>query len=161
MSSFNAYAPSQERLRDNDDWDEKFRILMQKEVSYSLALKELIKMICSDGIPSNNWSDYIARKIVHNDNDNLGSFKNELEQLLRLGYKFKITMVNKLMNHCIANFDVNLHQLILMKIINPLTKSELDLINESVLKKFVDKRMGSVKIQRMGLSRRSTTNKLA
>lgn len=133
---------------------------MQKGVNYSTALKELINTSHSSGTPNDEWYEYIAKKIFHNNNDNLGAFQKELKQIISSGYKFNVTMINRLMDYCTINFDVNLHQLILTQILNKLPPNELDGISESVLKKFTAKRMANINGQRIGLSRRNTTNKL-
>lgn len=135
-------------------YNHMFTALRRQENSYSHALKQLVSIIYSLGKPTEVCIDYIARKIICEDNDNIGAFLNDLKEICSNGYKFKITMVNRLMQHCIDNFNIDFHQFVLTRIVNKLSKSELDVVNSTTLNSFVARRMANVKQHRMGLSRK-------
>lgn len=140
-------------------FDKLFKVLQQNEVQYSMALKQLMEIIRGSGELDGKCIEYIVQKILHSDNDNIGGFRMELKQIVANGYKFNMTTINKLMNHCIVHFDVSFHQFVLTSIVNKLTADELDQLNESILMKFTEKRLANVKRQRMGLSRKTKLNK--
>lgn len=118
--------------------------------SYSVALKQLLDanchLYCCD-----DCTDYIARKICNTLNDDIGAFLGELKKITARNYKFDMVMTNLLMNHCIEHFDVHFHQFVLTQIVNKLTPPELDQVNQVILHKFVNRRMGNLKKSRMGL----------
>lgn len=135
-------------------YDYILQALLQVESSYSKALKRLANAIYGLGTPTDRCMNYIVRKIFSAENEDIGAFLDELKKLCAKGYKLNATMINKLMVHCTDNFDVPLHQFVLTRIVNKLSKSELDTLNETILKKFVDRKMEHIKHQRVGLSRK-------
>lgn len=129
-----------------------FDLLLAHGHSYSSALKELINKI--GDLQSNNCITFVADKILNKRNDNVFSFFGELQAIESSGYKFNSALVNFLMEDCLRNYNMNYHHFIQTRIVNKLTTTELNQLNEKVLIRFVDERMRHVKQQRcLGLSR--------
>lgn len=129
-------------------------LVQDNAVAYSTALRQLLNAhenrYCCD-----NCTDYIARKICSTRNDDIGAFLDELKKIASNGYSFNTVMINLLMNHCIEHFDMNFHQFVLTRIVNKRTP-EMDLVNEEILQKFVNKRLnfGLQQRQTLGMRRR-------
>ncbi|XP_031633493.1 uncharacterized protein LOC116347154 [Contarinia nasturtii] len=136
-------------------YDHVFRALWHADGAvYSTALKELTNIVHSVGYTSEKCIDYIVRKILATNNDNLSAFYDELKYIHKSGYKFDVMQMNSLMDHCIKNFDLNFHQFVL-DILNKFSRPVLDMVNQELLKRFAERRMENVRQQRrLGLSRK-------
>lgn len=131
-------------------YDSGFKVLLDQGNSYAAALKQLINGI--GDIQSN--IDFIARKILNKNNDDVFGFFAELKAIENAGYKFNIVMVNLLMENCIHKYNMDFHHFIQTRIINKMTKDELDQLNQHIFDEFVKKRLGHVAQQRyLGLPR--------
>lgn len=135
-------------------YDYMLQALLQVETSYSKALKRLANVIYGLDKPSNRCIDYIVRKIFCSENEDIGAFSDEFKIICANGYRFNATMINKLMVYCTDNFNVPFYQFVLTRIVNKLSKSELDDLNETILTKFVHRKLEHIKHQRVGLSRK-------
>lgn len=132
-----------------------FILKLYLNIAYSAALKQLIEDICKSQSFNGKCIGYIAQKIVCGQNDNIGMFIKELKRICGAGYNFDPLMVNRLMKYCTEHFDMNFHQFVLTQIVNKLTKSKLDNLNESILREFVERRLLHERQLRIGLSRRT------
>lgn len=131
-------------------YDTGFKLLLNQESSYAVALKQLIKSI---GDMQSNI-DYVARKILNKHNDDVFAFFTELNEIDNTGYKFDIVMVNLLMENCTQNYNMEFHHFIQTRIINRMSKPELDQLNHDIFDKFVNVRLRHVAQQRyLGLPR--------
>lgn len=145
MSSIDEYLATSQ-------YDEGFKFLLIEESSYALALRRLIKGI--GNVQTSNCTDYIARKILNKRNDNLLEFFDELKTMESVGYKFDFVMINLLMEYCVQKFDMGFYQFIQTRIINKLSKADLDQLNQDIFSKFIKVRMAHVAQQRyLGLPR--------
>lgn len=128
--------------------------------SYSGAVQMMFKSIDTlDNPPDTKFMDYIARKIFDNGHDNVDAFFAELKQMLKHGYKFSAPHINKLMDYCIRNFNVEFHQFVLTSILNKLQPTELDLVNSDILRQFSQRRLDHGSQFRLGLSRKFRSQK--
>lgn len=144
MTSIDEYIASQQ-------YEAGFKVLLQQN-SYAVALKELLKSI--GDIQSNNCVDFVARKILNERNDDVFGFFAELKEIESTGYKFDIVMVNLLMENCTRKYNMDFHQFIQTRIINKMSKNELNLLQQDILDKFVKVRLAHVAKQRyLGLPR--------
>lgn len=131
-------------------YDAGFKALRNQERSYATALKRLIETI--GGVGSN--LDFVARKILHQDNDDVFAFFAELEAIEKTGYQFNIVMANLLMEKCIQKYNMHFHHFIQTRVINRMLKDDMDQLNQNILEKFVKVRLGHVAQQRyLGLPR--------
>lgn len=134
------------------NYDDAFELLRMQEGSYSTALKQL--MIKIGSVETN--IEYITNKILDKGNDNIFAFFDELKTIVASGYKLNTVNTNMLMADCIEKYDMNYHHFIQTQIVNKMTQTELQKLNQSNLHKFVQARLDHVRRQRtmrIGLSR--------
>lgn len=139
------------------NYEDAFTEFIKRTGSYSSALKQLITEIGDD---FNKNADFIVRKIVNKDNDDMFAFFEELKAIEASGYKFNTVLTNKLMEDCMDKFNINYYHFILQKIVNKMTKEELEQFKEGDLNKFVNTHLDHVQRQRLriGLSRSKMNN---
>lgn len=68
--------------------------------------------------------------------NDLKIFIEELGQILVFGYSFNETMINRLMAYRIEHFGVDFHQIVLTRIVNNLSDTQTNQLNEQILVKF-------------------------
>lgn len=137
----------------NANYEQAFQSLLHLRTTYKGALNEMLdQMAMIDQSTRNRCLDFLANKIFSN--DNFIELIDELKKLNEYGYEFNPTMINKLMDHCVNNYDTEFHKFVRMKIVNPLTKVELDKLNVDILNKFVQRFLVHHQQLRIGLSKK-------
>lgn len=141
----------------NPSITDRFQALPEDKALYP---SELMKILCDINLSGLNVEclNFVVRKILATNNDDISAFKPQLEEILEIGFKFDTLMVNQLMQYCTRKYNMNFYQFVLKAIINKLTKTEIDKLNADILGEFVNERLKHVSSQRLGLSRKTRYN---
>lgn len=129
-------------LLDTDD-TKSFDVILEALIldgrTYSAALRFMFDKIAIFKVTTGRLGDYIAQKIASKENDRMGLFRIELNQLMDLKYHFNPMMVNTMMHHCIDKNDVRLHELVSQRVLKS-GHSDIHAIDEKFLTKFCNYR---------------------
>lgn len=137
-----------------------FEVLLNEKNSYAAALKQLIAGIGDIRLQNKNCIDFIARKILNQRNDDVHGFFAELKTIESTGYKFDVILANVLMESCIEKYNMDFYQFIQTRVVNQMTKIEIDGLNQPLLDRFVKVRLSHVAQQRyLGLPRTTRKSK--
>lgn len=124
---------------DTKSFDVILEALISDGKTYSAALRFMFDKIAIFKVTSGRLGDFIAQKITSKDNDRMGQFRSELNQLMDLKYHFNPMMVSTMMHHCIDKNDVRLHELVSKRVLKS-GHSDIHAIDEQFLTRFCDYR---------------------
>lgn len=144
-------------------FDMVLQALTKSQHSLPLALKQLLcwtkalRTPAEDNRDAFDCNGYMARKILGGQIDDLSAFHDDIRNISSYGYQFDELMVNRLMNHCIKNFDPAFFKFTI-PIVNQ--ASAVYDLNGEILRKYTGRRLqhhrqGIIKLPRgLGISRK-------